>query len=226
MTFLELCKRLRSECSISGSGPTTVIGQTGEMERVVNWVNDAWMDIQAQHPDWEWLRKSFSFTTTDGKSTYTPTECGVTDLGEWKIDSMRYYPTTVGTRGEIHLTKMNYDAWRDLYQFNAYRSVKTRPINVTVCPDLSLGLGPSPNDVGYTVVGDYYRLPQLLVNDADVPAMPEKHQMVIVYRAMMYYASYTAAAEVYQRGEMEYRKFMRRMRTDRLPPLRAAGALA
>jgi hypothetical protein len=184
------------------------------------------MDVQNAHPDWQWLRTSFSFPTVDGQTTYTPTECGVTDLGEWKMDSMRYYPTAVGMSGERHLLKMDYDAWRDLYQFNAYRNVKTLPINVAVCPDLSLALGPAPNDTGYTVIGDYYMHAKELSGDADIPIMPAKHHMAIVYRAMMYYGMYEAAPEVAQRGEIEFRKLMRRMRTDRLPPMRVGGALA
>lgn len=226
MTFLELCQRLRSECIASGSGPTSVVAQTGESGRLVNWINDAWMDIQAEHPDWQWLRSSFSFVTVADQAAYTPTECGVTDFGIWKQDSMRCYPTTVGTRGEVFLTPVDYDYWRDQYQFGATRDVRNRPTVVAVAPDTSLALGHTPDATGYTVVGTYFKEPSRMAADADVPTMPAKHQMAIVYRAMMFYGSYAAAPEVYTRGELEFKRMLRRMEIDRLPRMVTAGALA
>jgi hypothetical protein len=49
--------------------------------------------------------------------------------------------------------------------------------------------------------------------------------MAIVYRAMMFYGGYEAASEVYQRGEQEFVKLMRRMTADRLPEVSFAGTL-
>ena len=49
--------------------------------------------------------------------------------------------------------------------------------------------------------------------------------MAIVYRAMMYYAGYEAAPEVYSRGELEFKRLMNRLEIDQIttpvsgPPL-------
>ena len=45
MNFLQLSQRMILECAISGSMLTTV-NQTGEMQRVTTWINQAVIDIQ------------------------------------------------------------------------------------------------------------------------------------------------------------------------------------
>lgn len=225
MNFLQGVQRLSRDCGASGTIATTV-GASGESQRFVDWYNEAWMDIQAEHPDWQWLRSSCSFVTVTDQATYTPAECGITDFGAWKPGSFRCYPTAVGTRGEMFLSSVDYEYWRDLYQFGANRDVRNRPTVITVCPNTSVGLGHTPDASGYTVVGDYYKTPSELSGDSAIPALPEKHHMAIVYRAMMIYGTYEAAPEVYQRGEIEYKRMLRRMEIDRLPRLVTAGALA
>ena len=56
MTFLELCQRLRAECQDLGSGPDTVVGQSGRMLSYVNAVRESWQKIQMCRNDWEWLK--------------------------------------------------------------------------------------------------------------------------------------------------------------------------
>ena len=50
--------------------------------------------------------------------------------------------------------------------------------------------------------------------------------MAIVYRAMMMYGAFESANEVYDRGETEFGKIMRRMADQRLPEVTFGGALA
>jgi hypothetical protein len=196
------------------------------MERVVNWIASSWVDIQAAHPDWQWLRKSFSFTTVENKATYTPVECGIADFGSWSPETFRSYPTAVGTKGERYLYPIGYESYRNQYLFGAYRDSAGVPTEVAIHPDLSLCIGQKPDSQGYTITGDYYAQPVLLVDNTDVPAISEQHHMAIVYRAMMHYGAYSSAPEVFQRGDAEYRKMLRRMQADRMRPITVAGALA
>jgi hypothetical protein len=50
--------------------------------------------------------------------------------------------------------------------------------------------------------------------------------MVIVYRAMMYYAGYEAAPEVMSRGEFEYKRLSSRIDIDQLPTTVSGPPLA
>lgn len=226
MNFLQLTQRLRIEAGVSGSGPTSVLNQAGELQRLINWINAAWMDIQNERLDWNWLRSSFTFETIQAQPTYTPAECGVSDLGIWAENSFRSYVTSVGTGSELFLPAMPYDKWRNNYQYGALRTTYTRPIEFAVKPsDKSICLGPVPT-VGYTILGDYFKAPSELVADADVPALPAKHHMAIVYRALMMYGMYEGAPDAVQRGQVEFDKLMRRIRVDQLPDIGFTGALA
>jgi hypothetical protein len=104
--------------------------------------------------------------------------------------------------------------------------VQQQPFLVTETPDLSLGLGPTPA-VGYRILGDYYLSPKDLSLDTEVPALPERHNLMgIVGKAMISYGYFEGAPEVIQRGELIYRPFIAKLRRDELPPIRMGGALA
>ena len=69
MNFLSLCKRLRQEAGYSGSGPSSVTNQAGESKRVVDWINDAWLDIQGMRSDWRFMLEPFSVSLVSGESS-------------------------------------------------------------------------------------------------------------------------------------------------------------
>ncbi len=222
MTFLEICQRAARECGVSGSGPTTVTGQTGELGRIVNWCATANQDIESAHPDWGFLRLPVSFVTVSGQAEYPlGTGAGTVGIaadsfGMWDREYFRNYVTTQGVISEFPMLYWPYEPWRDTYQYGANRFVATRPQIITIEPDQSLGLGPYPNAL-YTVTGFYFRAPLVLSVDADIPALPVQFHMMVVYKAMMFYGAYEAAPEVYNRGELEFGKLMARLDALRLP---------
>jgi hypothetical protein len=226
MTFIELCVRLVQEAGISGDGPSTIGGNVGEYQRVINWIRQSNYEIEMEHSDFDWMRKTVQFNTVANQPSYTPAECAVTDLGVWKMDSFRCYETAAGVGSEIFLAPVSYDYWRNEYQYNSRRNTTSRPTAITQKPsDRSLCLGDSPDGI-YTVVGEYYREPIYMTADAEIPAMPSRYHMAIVYRAMMEYASYESAPEVYQRGELKYNEMLRRLEHDQMPKISLPGALA
>ena len=231
MNYLQLAQRCRLECGIAGSGPAAVTSQTGEMERIVTWVAQAWNDIQVIHKDWGFMRASASFTTVDGTASYTlgsgAGTVGVTaaTFGMWVPDSARNYVTATGQSSEIFMDDIGYESWRDSYQYGALRTSKSRPTYIAVGPAKELCLGPVPL-AGYTVTRDYYTAPVALAADADTPALPAQHHMIIVYRAMQMYAAYSNAPEVLARADKGFTLYMRLLSNDRLPVPTWGGALA
>lgn len=226
MNFLQLCQRLRQECSISGSGPTSVVGQSGEMQRLVDWTNQAWTEIQEFRPNWNWMVGAFSFQTVAGQYEYTPTEAGInTTFANWKLDSVRTFLTAQGVGSEQYCSFTPYDCFRDFYLFSTHTTSLSQPLEISVAPNKNLLLGYPPNAV-YTCRGEYYKLPQVLAADVDTPDMPARFHMMIVYRAMMEYAAYTASPEVYQRAEQRYREMLHRLEQDQLPMPETGPCLA
>lgn len=230
MNFLELAQRLCQECGDSTVNITTVASQTGKAKRMVDWLNSAWMDIQGAHRDWGWMRNSASFTTVNGQATYAlgsgAGTAGVTtaSFGSWIRDSFRIYPTATGTDAEVPLGYIDYDRWRDTYQIGSSRTTTSQPGQYTITPSKGIGLGPVPT-AGYTVTADYFTSPASMSLDADIPALPAHYHLAIVYRAMMMYGTFDVAGEVYQRGEAEYKRMMRRIENDYLPEVELGGPL-
>lgn len=237
MQYLALGQRLVTECGVSGT-LSTMANQTGEMLRIVNWINAAWNELQTEHDDWGFMRSSnllgagASFTTTSGLAYYSlgtgAGTVGVTaaNFGKWDRDTFRVYTTSVGTTNETHLDTIPFDAWRDAYMFGAMRGVTTRPVAIAVGPDNSLCLGPPPT-ASYTVTGDYFIAPTAMSNDTDTPTgLPAQFHLLIVYKAMQYYGAYEAAPEVFNRGDTGYKMLLAQLEALRLPIMSAGSALA
>lgn len=226
MNYLQLTNRLRQECGVTGPDLTTVQGlsPTTEAARLANWIQNAWNDIQTSKEDWLFLREVFVFNTVAQQQVYTPAEAGLSDFGSWKRDSFRC--SSDGTYADEQL--MNYMEWvtfRNLYQYGNMRTTYARPVVVSITPEKNLAFGSIPDQV-YRINGEYYTQPVTLSADADAPAIPDRYHMIIVYRAMMYYAGYEAAPEVYQRGEYEYRRLYSRLEIEQLPTVVSGPPLA
>lgn len=227
MNYLALTNRLRQECGVTGSDLTSLTGLTGESLRCKQWINDAYVELQNRHQDWQWLRTAFSFTTTADQQVYTTTDVGISaTFGAWKPDSFRVYVTASGYAGEMFMGfYRDYEAWRDLWQFGANRTNTGHPINFAITPAKSIGLSPVPDDTGYTVLGDYYKAPSELSATTDEPAFPDKYHMILVYDAMKRYGVYEAASEVYQRGGEKFQELLKQLENDQLPEMCAPEPL-
>lgn len=228
MNYLQLLNRTRVECGVSGAGTPLVSAQnlTGESARIASWVNSAWVDVQTAKEDWQWMREPFQFNTITQQQIYTATEAGVgSTFGNWKRDSFRCSSVGQSYRDEQLMNYMEWTTFRNLYQYANMRTTYARPVVVTITPDKDLGFGSIP-DQPYVIVGEYYTKPTEFVADSDTPSIPDRFQMLIVYRAMMYYGGYEAAPEVYARGETEFKRLMNRLEIDQLPTMVSGPPLA
>ena len=228
MNFLQIVQRLHQECGCSGPTPTTVVAQTGETKRLVDWAATAWQEIATARDDWNWLRKSFSFATVTSQQDYDPAlaPLSLTDFASFAPNTFRYYITSVGTNSEQRLQWWpDFEEFENYYQFGSMRTMLGVPLGVTESPGKHLLIGPLPDATGYTIVGKYFSVPTELALDADTPALGTRYHMVIVYLAMMMYAGYDAASEVYQRGELWHKRLMTRIFNDQLPQVTLGGPL-
>lgn len=237
MNFLELCQRGATECGVSGT-ISTVAGNSGSQARIVNWIGDAWNDLQIKYDDWEWMRSSnilgsgVSFATVAGQFSYPlGTGAGTVGVaadsfGKWDEYSFRVQTTTVGVQDETFLDNILYDQWRNSYMLGAMRAVQTRPVAIAVGPDRSLNLGPPPNAL-YTVTGDYWVAPSAMEDDDDVPTgLPPQFHMLIVYGCMKKYAYYESAPEVLASADMQHKPMMDLLEKNRGAVMGWGGALA
>lgn len=208
MNFLQLCQRLRQECGGSGDGPTTTVNQAGESKQFIDWVNQAYLEIQEERRDWQWLWNEAQLQVTQGINTYSLASAYVVK-GSMVLD------------GRL-LDRITYEDYREQTR-NGLQT--TRPTQWALRPDGSFVLNTLP-DANGVLKYEYYRTPTLLSGNEDAPRLPERYHMMIVYKAMTYYGFYENAPEVLQQGTQFYQTMANVMSRDQLPEVTVSGALA
>jgi len=215
-TFLNGCKRLRSESDMTGTGPASVEGQSGESLLVVEWYQSAYEDIQNQQPMWKFLQSEFTFQTISSQQAYTPTEAGLPNLNLWgtgKYGGIRVY---TAISDEQYLTYIPWDVFRRTYLFGTARAVTGKPTYFSIKPDKSIIFYPIPDAV-YTIDGEYFKKAVALDGNTDEPIFPSQFHMIIVWRALMLYGAFDAASERYSHGQNEYKKLLGKLMSDQGP---------
>ena len=93
MNFLQLVQRLRKETRRSGAPITTTVGLINDDADLVNWINDAWIELQRRECGWTWLQAELDGQTTVGVANYAASTLSLlaTDFGRW-------YPAAAGVR--------------------------------------------------------------------------------------------------------------------------------
>lgn len=206
MTFLELCQTLRREIGVSGNGPSSVTSQTGQLEKIVNWIADADVYIQNAWQDWKFLwRQMNAVALTVGQAQYTPTELGVDDVGIWDINSLALDESTDDYK---LLAVKDFDEWRAQYRFGV--KTNAQPDSVFVKPDNGL-IFDAPPDSAYSFSGYYWRNPVRMSTNNDQSLIPERFHRVIIAKAKIMYAEHDEAPEVMQGGVTEYTDLMRKL---------------
>lgn len=217
MNFLQLAQRLRQEAGVPGTGPTTVLSQTGELKRLVDWVATAWDEIQGEQTTWRWMRQSVTLNTVAGTNSYSLSAWGIAStFAYWYQRTFTIYRQSLGRSDERDLVWMDYDDWRRMYDFGAAASTQGQPTEFAIAPDDSIKLGFIPDAV-YVVRADYHKAPTTLAADTDTPACPTQYHMAIVWKALMYYGEFESAPEAYGRGKNNYTTLMGQMRRTQLP---------
>lgn len=234
MNYLDIAKRTRQECDASGTGPAAVTNQSGESKRFVDWAADAWTEIQNRHQNWKWMRSRFTVNTVADDDTYAYSDCtdsktsaAISRFSRWWWDDcifpFRIYKQSDGIGTERWLTPIDHESFKRLYRLGT--QVSGAPAHYTVDEDDNILLGPKPDAV-YVVSGDYQRGAQVLAANDDEPDMPSRFHMLIVYHAMLKYAGFESAGDVWARAMALADPMMRNLEANQLPYPKMAPPLA
>lgn len=207
MNYLDLCQRLVRETGISDSGPSTVVGQIGDLRRVTDWINDAWLKIQSMRKTWRWMWSTGSSTLT--ANTYEVT-----------------LPSTVERIERVSLGQgyLQEETWENFA--NAYREVTAgQPSVYAIRPDGVLVFNAKP-EANETVTYEYYETPISMVNNNDLPGMPDRYHMLIVYAALRDYAQFDVAPELEGKAALQYQMMLADLERDQLPAIEPSECLA
>lgn len=239
MTFLELVQKLALEAEVPGgeAAVTTVVGQTGQAARLVNWIQQAYIQIQGrQSGHWDWLRHEFSISTSASDDTYLYTDAtdlttasAIASFSEWYVEDRnnppKIYLTSAGVGTQRWMSYLSWQDFRAIYDIGTQR--EGYPIHITIDPQDRLVVGPVP-DGDYTITGEFYRAPQVLdvTDDNDTPDMPSQFHYAIVYRALVECGYWEEASNMIQRGERNAMRMIRQLEQNQMPVIGIAPPMA
>lgn len=219
MTYLQLFQRAHQESGIAGAQPSAVTGQTGKLLKLVNWVADAWTQIQLERDNWLFMWKEFTFDTIADTRDYLAADYGITDLHKWDVNSLLIFKTSLDTTDQNFLFYEPYRDWRRNNRQGMTARPTDRPQKFTILPNNKLRFEPM-SDVAYTIEGEYKRVAQLFTADADVPTnLPDDFHMIIVWQALKFYGFYEDAPDVLDMAETFYDNLLVRLEEDQLPDM-------
>ena len=217
MTFLELVNRLHVEAGTSGQTLSTVLGSLPfESARLKKWVQDAWRDIQSQQR-WNFLFKEATFTIPQYASVITPPEFTAGEVADWEGETVRIAPFGGARKDSQPMTCVDYFDFRDGDGADPTR--RGRPSTIAIHPNSETLLIAPSADEQYTLFYDYWREPQELDDDDDVPIMPARFHDLIIWEAISRYGGYEESAPVLKRSYERGAPLWAALAHDQLPPL-------
>jgi hypothetical protein len=224
-TFLQLCQQAHYEARVGGSGPSAVTAQTGRNADFVRWVLKAHEAIQLLHDDWTFDWDSDIFSMVANQEAYDPeADFAVTGgIRDMSREGVYAYDSTLGLSSRAWLTYMPWETFR-------YLTVPEVPGNMmthfTLRPDGYVQYYPTPNSANLRAVHEFYRQPEVLAANTDVPRMPPQFHDAIVWRAVMLYADSLKDSFRYNTAKGEYDAIIDRMEMRCRPKIQIGGPLA
>lgn len=215
MNYLQLCQTLRQECAAPGDGPSSVLSQSGESLRFVNWIQRAYLKIQTAQR-WKWMNATSTLALTESQSSYVKTDLVASRFGAWDPRQWVVYETASGLTDASRLIKLDYEDFEARYIFGA--NDDGRPRFYAIGPDDKVYLAPAPA-AGYTLRFRYWKSADTLSGNTDEPEMPADYHWIIVYEAMKYYARREAAPEIMEDAIRNYDEEEARLMRDQLDPI-------
>jgi hypothetical protein len=212
MNFLELCQTVRQEVGISGTGPSTVLAQEGQLKAIVDFVVQSEFQINGLWKDWDFLWSQYSTSLALGVSE--PALPKPADFGTWDLRSFYLDYETENWSG---LTYVDYIEWRDSLRQGV--QTNSTPTYVIVRPTGSLLVHPHPDKV-YTITADYWRIGLKLAENLDVSAIPVQYHRAIIARAKTMWAEREEAPEILLAASAEYQDVLDKLESQSLPEQR------
>ncbi len=225
MNFLQLAQRAKSEAELAGPVPTAVATATGNTLRLVNALADAWTQIQLLPFGWRWMRaQALGDIGAAGGMQYTidallSVSAGTTRFAKWAPETWDYCVTAYvasNPAAEWNLQWLPYEQFRSLFLVRQH--VAGPPTYWSVANNGDMLIGPTP-DASYKLRADYFKSPQSLALDADVPECPSQYHMAIVWKALASRGTAGAEPETVARAVGHYSEIEAALIRDQATPI-------
>ena len=217
MNYLQLVQSLVAELGIGGANnggetPDTLAGVTGQLWNAKNWIQQADNNINVMWVNWDFLVVEYSETLTVG-STAVPAHSGSEVVNKWDRDTF-WINQTLTSAGQLE--------WMDWYDFRktvlpgSASLGNAKPSTITAKRDNTPLINQPSNDT-YALTAEFWKEPELMSVDDDVPLLPAQYHRLIICEAAIKYANKEAAPEIIQGMEAEYLYLLDKLEGDQLP---------
>lgn len=184
MTLLEMVQKAIRKSGAKVDLPSTVTENNNLIQLFVEWVVDAWKDIQLERLGWDWrVTRDKTFAITSAAAEYTVPS--TMETINTKTVVIYDDPTDAS-----FLQYISYDEYRR--RRDTMTAATSRPLYFTLTPDDMIAFWPAP-DQNYTVKYDGVLKVEIL-DDTDDNATParlaEEYHDGIVWQAVRYYAQH------------------------------------
>lgn len=205
-TYLQLCQTV-NQFLRAGNNQTlsTVLSPSNQLQTdIVYFVNQAWQQLQNDHPSWVWMVKQGTIalpasTTQPGTRTLTLAQIQaiISDYqhilpmyaGNWRYVKLFDGGLALGSQTEYPLHMIPYSQWRGFYD-RIPRPI-SMPTRFTEWPNFTLEFDgtPSvpPSNGFWQIRFDYRTLNTVLGTNTDTPNMPADYQDILVWWAIDIY---------------------------------------
>lgn len=193
MNFLSICQRTHD--IVGFQGQFTSVQATGFEAVLVTAVQDTYQDVQRYRTEWDWLRQTRQINVSDVKTVYTLDELWGADTPD--LASYLYINWTSARRIQ-RLRQIHYDDFQFL--------VDPQPGDPRAWTyDLqTMNLEITPVDQVFTLDLYYTKSLDALLNNIDVPLIPDRHHQILVYGACMKLSTFVGNPTLYDTYAIKY----------------------
>ena len=180
-TLLSICQEVSNIVGLQGT-IQSVSTVSGYQATLIQYIKNAYEDIQSYRDEWDFLRTSVDISLTAGDTTYTPTS----DVDKWDIFHIYYdsKPLTVVSDDYYIQSKMS-ESGQSLPSFVSQN-------------DTTKVLSFNPADSSYTVTAYYWSVAETLSANTDVPSIPTPYHKLLIYRAAADFCAFIGNGNLYQ----------------------------
>lgn len=196
MNFLTIARRVSDIVGFQGTVSST--SATGYQATLIQAVKDTYEDIQRYRSDWDFRKRHKTLSINSTTESYTlATLWGLgntVDLDTWQYINYNY----------SRLPQYTYDSYiiKDLSTYNSQE-----PVGYAIEP-YTQSLLTFPVDQTYTLDGHYIRTIHELSGNSDIPIIPERHHMLIVYGAVMKLSTFVGNDTLFDTYNVSYSQEM------------------
>lgn len=219
-TFLDLARMTgRESGTLPDLSPSSVTGASGREAKVVHWTREYYTQLQNNRSGWKWLVGAFSGTVPAATARVAASTLGITRLGNWLPDRGLYaYRTSDGVEAEGPLCYVDFDDYVRMFERGAPPEPAT-PYVWAISDTDELCFGPPP-DTEHRIRGFYYKTPQILTADSDVPEMPARYHDIIGWGALLLLAGHDEAEVQIAHATAQVASLMSGLEHTQLPKVR------